>query len=168
LFPPLQRGYSTRVWSLDYGDLHFALLDSNDDLEAQARWLDQDLTAAEARGLKHHFVAMHWGPYCGVDKISHGNNDEAIEHVVPVAKKHHVAAIFSGHNHVYERGIDDQLRYVVAGGGGAPLDSPGRVKQTLVTRAINSYVIVDVVGDQVHVTAKDTSGAPFDDAEWTP
>jgi hypothetical protein len=167
LFPIAGSSFHGRVYSADWGDAHFAMLDSNGDLGAQSRWLDGDLSAAEARGARHTFVVLHWGPWCGVNKMSHGNNDDAIASIVPVAKKHGVAAIFSGHNHVYERGADGELRYVVAGGGGAPLDTPGRVKQTLVTRAVNSYVIVDVAGGRVHITAKDEASVPFDEAEWS-
>jgi hypothetical protein len=167
LFPMSGSRFGGRVYSLDYGDLHFAVLDSNGELGDQARWLDGDLTAAEARGARHEFVVMHWGPWCGVSKMSHGNNDDAISAVVPVARRHKVAALFSGHNHVYERGADGELRYVVSGGGGAPLDKTGRVRQTLLTRAVNSYVMVDVAGGRVHLTAKDDTGAVFDEAEWT-
>jgi len=166
LLPARGAAFGGRVYSVDYGDVHLAMLDSNGHLGDQGRWLDADLTSAEGRGARHLFVVMHWGPWCGVNKMSHGSNDEAIEHIVPVARKHAVAAIFSGHNHVYERGADGTLRYVVSGGGGAPLDTPGLVLQTQVTRAINSYVIVDVVGGQVHLTARDEAGAPFDEANW--
>jgi hypothetical protein len=167
LLPAAGASFSGRVYSVDYGDLHLAMLDSNHDLDEQGSWLDRDLTAAEARGARHLFVVLHWGPWCGVNKMGHGSNDDAIAHIVPVAKKHAVAAVFSGHNHVYERGADGNLRYVVAGGGGAPLDTPGLVLQTQMTRAVNSYVIVDVAGGSVHLTAKDDTGSPFDETEWT-
>jgi Calcineurin-like phosphoesterase len=167
LLPAVGASFGGRVYSIDYGDVHLAMLDSNHELDDQRGWLDADLTAAEGRGARHLFVVLHWGPWCGVNKVGHGGNDEAADAIVPVARKHGVAALFSGHNHVYERGADGNLRYVVTGGGGAPLDTPGLALQTQMTRAVNSYVIVDVVGGQVHLTAKDEAGAPFDEAAWT-
>ncbi len=167
LFPlGQQNNFQGRVYSSDFGDAHLAILDSNGDLNAQSKWLDNDLTAAEARGAKASFVVLHWGPVCGCSGISHGSNDEAIP-VEQVAAKHGVAAIFSGHNHLYERGVDSGLNYVVTGGGGAPLNPTGTIAQTRVTQAINHYVIVDVLGSAVHLTAKDSTGQTFDDVQLT-
>src|SRR5207237_10187574 len=126
------------------------------DLAAQATWRDADLAAAEARGATVSFVMMHFGPWCGSDDIgAHGGNGDAVSRIVPVARRHHVAAILSGHNHVYERGASGDLAYVVSGGGGAPLMEAGRVHETLASRSINHYVIFDVVGNSVHIVAKD-------------
>jgi hypothetical protein len=113
--------FDGRVYSMDYGPVHVAVLDSNGDLAAQARWLDADLTAAAQRGARHTFVMMHWGPFCSRHAMRHGGNPAAQSFIVPVARKHHVEAIFAGHDHLYERGAADGLPYFVSGGGGAPL-----------------------------------------------
>ena len=120
LFPLGDRArFSGRVYSFDYGSAHVAILDSNGDLGAQSRWLEADLSAADARG-QRSFIALHFGPVCGCSGIGHGSNDDA-DPVLDVATRHRVGAIFSGHNHLYERGVSRGVPYVVTGGGGAPL-----------------------------------------------
>jgi hypothetical protein len=164
-FPLDASGRHGSVYSSDFGDAHMAVIDTNSDLDWQASWLDADLTAAEARGAQATFVIMHWGPWCGTDDIGHGSNDDVSESIVPVVRRHKVAALLSGHNHVYERGASRGLPYIVSGGGGAPLMDAGRVGETLFSRSINHYVIVDVLGSSVHITAKDESGFAFDEAQ---
>jgi acid phosphatase type 7 len=40
---------------------------------------------------------------------------------VPILKKHKVDLVLSGHDHLYQRGERDGVRYIVTGGGGASL-----------------------------------------------
>ena len=63
---------------------------------------------------------MHWGPY---DSGNHGENTTAQIDWVPVLQQYRVDAILSGHDYDYERGFSSttNLRYIVTGGGGAPL-----------------------------------------------
>jgi hypothetical protein len=166
LFPVGERArFAGRAYGADYGPVHVAALDSNGDLVEQARWLDGDLAAARARGAKHLFVFMHDGPFSGATGFgAHGSNMIARRVVVPVAKKHGVTAIFSGHDHIYERGESDDLAYWVTGGGGAPLRSAGFIDETKVAKSLFHYLVVDVVGGRAQITAKDTTGTPFDEA----
>jgi len=158
--------FAGRVYSFDYGSAHVAVLDSNGELEDQEGWLDRDLAGAEARA-QLSFVVMHWGPACGCDGFAHGANDEAAG-ILKVAARHHVAALFSGHNHLYERGVDHGVPYVVTGGGGAPLGETGRTRSTQVTFAQNHYVVLDVLGRDVQLTAKSAQGAILDSAPLLP
>jgi hypothetical protein len=70
---------------------------------------------------------------------------------------------FSGHDHIYERGQSDDLVYFVTSGGGAPLRSAGRIAETKVAKSLFHYLVVDIAGGRVQITAKDTTGAPFDE-----
>lgn len=168
LFPlGAPESFGGRVYGLDFGAVHVAVLDSNQSLADQTTWLDDDLGAAEARGAKHLFIAMHWGPYSSGENLKHGSNDEARHHIVPLARKHRVDAIFAGHDHFYERGNDDGLTYFVTGGGGAPLYDAGEIEETAFSRSVYHYVVVDVVGSMAQVTAKDTAGVAFDSATLT-
>jgi hypothetical protein len=165
LFPLGSDRFGGRVYSADYGAVHVAALDSNGDLGEQAAWLDEDLTAAEQRGARHLFVMMHWGPWSSGRSMNHGNNGEAIEHIVPVARAHHVSAMFGGHDHFYERGSASGLTYFVTGGGGAPLGGPHATAEARAYRAVNHYLLVDVVADRARVSAYDLSGTLFDEVE---
>jgi predicted phosphodiesterase len=153
------------VYSFDYGSSHFAVLDSNLNLADQKGWLDADLTAAEKAGARHLFIVMHWGPYSGRVYFEHGSNMDARLYIEPIARKHQVDAVLSGHDHFYERGNANGLHYFISGGGGAPLVGTGKIASTQVTRSANHYVVVDVSGDVAHATAKDDTGTAFDSVD---
>ena len=106
-------------YSLDVAGIHLVMLDSNAyDHEAQLAWLDADLAAARKAGVRAIFAATHDGPY---SRGNHGGNRIARERYAPVLAKHGVLLLFTGHDHIYQRGEVDGLRYIVTGGGGASL-----------------------------------------------
>lgn len=101
------------------GAVHVALLDSNAyQRPEQAAWLDDDLGAARARGARALIVVTHDGPF---SRGSHRGNALAVRTIQPVLARHRVTLLAAGHDHLYQRGIVDGVRYVVSGGGGAPL-----------------------------------------------
>jgi hypothetical protein len=60
----------------------------------------------------------HAGPY---SRGVHLGDATAAETYVPILAAHGVNLLFSGHDHIYQRGKAGGLDYVVTGGGGAPL-----------------------------------------------
>ena len=106
-------------YSFDVGDIHFVMLDSNAyDSGEQRAWLRADLVAARRRGARAMFAVTHDGPY---SRGIHLGNRYAARKYTPILVKYGVSMLFSGHDHLYQRGVMDGLRYVVSGGGGAPL-----------------------------------------------
>ncbi len=106
-------------YSFDVADLHFVMLDSNAYSDsAQRAWLEADLAAARKRGVRAIFGVTHDGPY---SRGTHGGNKTAVRDYVPILTRHEVTLLFSGHDHIYQRGRMDDLDYIVTGGGGAPL-----------------------------------------------
>lgn len=99
-------GYKGQVYSYNYGNAHFAVLDSQEDeeapgndkfLQAQADWLDKDLSSSKA---EWKFVFFHKTPY--YNKATRTN--EAIKKIFdPVIEKHHVDVVFNGHDHGVSR-----------------------------------------------------------------
>jgi hypothetical protein len=82
-----------------------------------------------------------------------------------------VTAIFSGHDHYYERGISDNgIPYVIAGGGGAGLydiAEPCDFPHTMVTNSqVHHYVSLDVQPDLVRLTAKTADGTVLDETTF--
>jgi hypothetical protein len=76
---------------------------------------------------------------------------------------HPVEAIWAGHEHFYERGNIEGMRYFVVGGGGAPLEDPdAAVPGVQAARKALSYVVVDVCGCHVTGKAKDIFGNVLD------
>jgi hypothetical protein len=96
------------TYSFDYGNAHFVCLDAPGDFPAkvtarQLAWLDQDLAAAEARGLTHAFLFWH-GPVYSVTSahpIDERNPPQAIRDLLAVVGRHPiVSALFNGHEHL--------------------------------------------------------------------
>lgn len=116
---PPDRPAGAYWYSRDVADIHFVFLDSNsyDRLEQEA-WLEADLAAARARRVRAIFALTHDGPFA---RGTHGGNAVARARYVPILARHRVDLLFSGHDHIYQRGEQDGVRYVVSGGGGAAL-----------------------------------------------
>ncbi len=149
-------------YSVDIAGIHFVMLDSNSYRhEAQLDWLEKDLTAARTSGVRAIFAATHDGPY---SRGIHRGNRYAAANYAPVLAKHKVSLLFSGHDHLYQRGKVGGLRYIVSGGGGAPLypvrcgvRGRRRCKVDDGMRKVESafhYVIVQVFTDYARVCPK--------------
>lgn len=99
-------GLKGQVYSFDYGDVHFSMLDSQvyegeqyvpGMLDRQKEWLQKDL---EKTNKKWKIVFFHRSPYN--NKI--GRSDDAVRAAfVPVLDKYHVQVVFTAHDHVYAR-----------------------------------------------------------------
>ncbi len=105
------------TYSFDYGEGHFAILDSNAgaDLHAQDAWLAEDLRTAGP----FRFVSFHHPPYSSDPRHFGGFLDirEAWEGTLTA---NDVLAVFNGHVHAYERFVVGGINYFVEGTGGAP------------------------------------------------
>ncbi|MBL8604191.1 MAG: metallophosphoesterase [Myxococcales bacterium] len=107
--------------TFQYGNVRFVLANSYDDWSGPARdWLSTQLaTARREDPTGWLIVVMHWGPR---SSGPHGDNERLLSSgVEAIMRRHRVDLCISGHDHLYERGDDDGLRYIVSGGGGAPL-----------------------------------------------
>lgn len=116
---PAGRPLGTFWYSADLVDVHLVFLDSNayERAEQQA-WLEADLAAARARGVRAIVAVTHDGPY---SRGIHRGNQLARERYVPILARYHVDLLLAGHDHQYQRGRVDGIDYVVSGGGGAAL-----------------------------------------------
>lgn len=122
--PPGPAGRPDHVYwySLDLADIHLVFLDSNAyENQAQEVWLEADLAAARARGVRAIIALTHDGPY---SRGLHRGNQLARKRYVPILARHRVDLLVAGHDHLYQRGEIDGIRYVVSGGGGAGLYQP--------------------------------------------
>jgi signal peptidase I len=95
-------GLENQVYSGDYGNAHFVVLDSQEDdegptygeiLKAQAAWLDSDLARTL---LPWKIVLFHKPPYY----LKASRTNEAVRTAfTPVPDAHHVDIVFNGHDH---------------------------------------------------------------------
>ncbi|QDR79872.1 purple acid phosphatase family protein [Sporomusa termitida] len=169
-------GLTEQVYSFDYGNVHFVMLDSQereeqlfnpDMLARQREWLDQDLARTDK---PWKIVFLHRPPY---------HNDRIQAAFVPLFDKYQVDVVFSGHEHIYARtyplyggnrapGPDRGTVYITAGRSGTkahdraaaglwdeafynPLDQP-------------NYLTVQVQDDTLTVKAWQQDGALID--QW--
>ena len=174
-------GLKGLVYSFDYGDMHFSMLDSQENeernfvaniIEKQKEWLDKDLKATN----KHwKVVFIHRPPFHNRPQDDDENLRDAF---VPIIDKHKVDIVFSGHDHVYARSYP--LR------DGAKMKSPaegsiyitaGRTGTKTFQRALAkewnevfynpqdepNYLTVDVKQDTLTVKAVRVSGGLIDE-----
>ena len=157
-------------YSFDVAGLHFAMLDSNSyGSEEQLAWLRADLAAARRAGARAIFAAVHDGPY---SRGTHGGNQTARERYAPILVDNGVVLLFSGHDHLYQRGEMGGLRYIVTGGGGAPLypvrcGERGKPRCAVDDGAAfavseHHYVIATVQRDYVQVCARRPDRTPLE------
>jgi hypothetical protein len=146
---------SKKDYAYPYGDTFWITLDSNLPLEDdEVVWLEEQLK----RGAEYPylFVTFHH-PFFTFSK--HVPDTQERDRLHPLFVEHGVSAVWSGHNHCYERFMVDGIPYVVSGGGGSSLygtDShvvPGEEHLRLVARSTHHYVVLDVnpEGTQVQV-----------------
>jgi hypothetical protein len=168
------RAYYT---SFDWGGAHFVILDTNRVDRAQIAWLERDLAAARARKVRAIFAFCHDSPW---SHGPHGGSRVVQQRLAPLLAGAGVAVLFSGHDHLYERGVATTPRgplpYVVAGGGGAPLYNPtctldasgssgGAAACPPSVRALvrtYHYVMVELAGSRLRLCPKRPDGSPVE------
>ncbi|HEY0194146.1 MAG TPA: metallophosphoesterase, partial [Kofleriaceae bacterium] len=171
---PDNGGDGERYYAFSYATARVLVLDSNEysfALTDQTAWLERELIAArQDRRVHHIFVVMHHPPY----SISlHGGSVDLRERWTPLFEKYGVAAVFSGHDHVYERAEHNGLHYFVTGGGGAPLYPRAPNPRPLDVEAVKKlervfhYLRVTVTGARIEVTAVRIDGTVIETTAWT-
>jgi 3',5'-cyclic AMP phosphodiesterase CpdA len=155
--------------SARWGSARIFLLDAMESFGdgPERAWLDDELTRADAEpGLVWRIVVLHQGPWSAGP---HGGNPRLLGAGIPDDfAKHHVDLILAGHDHIYERGVQSGLRYVISGGGGAPLYSiREKLPGTMKVEAAHHYVEVTVRPDAIAMTAKRDDGSVLDKCGFT-
>jgi len=171
---PDNGGDTERYYAFSYAAARFLVLDSNEysfALSDQTAWLERELIAArQDPATRHVFVVMHHPPF----SISvHGGSRDLRERWTPLFENYQVSAVFSGHDHVYERAEHEGIRYFVSGGGGAPLyprrpnPSPVDLEAVKKFERVFHFLRVTVTGTRVEVTGVRTDGTVIETTAWT-
>lgn len=154
----------TRYFTVDYGRIVFIVLDSNNGIakdSQQYEFLVNELKAAKARNVDHIFVTLHHPLWSS--SIKHGNNEALQETLAPLFSEYAVSAVFSGHDHNYER-IRPQngVHYFVSGGAGSPLRAVRPSPDSAVALVSFHFLEVNVDGKELSVNAVDQNGNIID------
>ncbi len=166
-------GDEGRYYAFHWGNVHFAMLDTNllgtDRAASMLAWLDQDLAKATKfwRVVVAHHPAYPTGehiddPLC---LLSHQTLNAILEW-------HGVQMVLSGHEHGFERTFplinDLQARvgegttYIISGGGGADLHTMSKLPKTAVAIPAFHYTRVDVDGGSLTLRAIGVMGQELD------
>jgi acid phosphatase type 7 len=145
-------------YSVNLQNIHFIVLDVESKYTAgseQYNWLHKDLENQPA-STKYTVVFTHYPFYTTGPHKSHIKRLR--RELIPLFKKFGVDAVFSGHNHCYERSFADGIYYIVTAGGGAPLYGPVR-KDSVSQLYIKDYnfCVLEQNGDTLYVNAMDTA-----------
>ncbi|WP_196604184.1 metallophosphoesterase [Pectinatus haikarae] len=169
-----------QVYSFDYGNVHFAVLDSQENeegtyienmLQKEADWLDRDLTSSKQLW---KMVFFHKTPYYNKAERSNENVKRAF---TPIIDKHHVDMVVNGHDHGYSRTYpiyndefvsspDKGTVYLVTGRSGNKYytDLSQKIWDAFFfdPQAEPNYVVMSVKGAQLVVSAYTQSGSCID------
>lgn len=170
--PEADRGL---YYSFDWGEAHFASLDTNDPLwqaverkGPMLRWLEADLARSDALW---KIAFFHHTPYATGPHEGSPAGEMVRRHLVPVLEKHGVQVVFAGHEHSYQRshpirgGVVDAARgilYITTGGGGGGLyPAPPALFQA---RGLSAYhfVCAEIEGPRMHLRALGLEGEQLD------
>ncbi len=125
-------------------------------------WLERALASADAEpGVVWRVAIVHHGPW---SSGPHGPNANLVDADIPqLLAAHHVDLLLSGHDHIYERGSSDGLKYLVSGGGGAPLYRIERLEPTsFKAEAAYHFIAIDATPSNVKIVARRVDGTVLD------
>jgi hypothetical protein len=144
---------------------------------AHAQWLEQVLAGATN---KFKFVLSHYPAYSSRNHGKLADDGRLLERpsriardqLVPLLEKYHVAAMFGGHDHGYERSeLPSGLTTITTAGGGAGLypkrnDSRQNPYSTLLVDK-HHYGLLRIEGTKAVFTAVTADGQTIDARTWT-
>ena len=108
-------------YSVEREGIHFIVLDSNSDLRLgsdQYNWLVSDLNSIK-KEIKFRIAIFHHPIF---DVGFHRPDAKRLKPILlPLFQKHGICAVFSGHDHNYQRFEYEGIYFIVTGGGGGDL-----------------------------------------------
>ena len=166
---PDASGATMPYGTMRFGNARFFFLNGMDDWSsgAERQWLEQALSSADNEaGLQWRFVVLHQGPW---SSGPHGSNVKFVEDgMVQVLASHRVDLLLSGHDHLYERGMGGPLKYIVSGGGGAPLYRDTHpLATTRKAEPAHHFVQITTQGSALQIVAMRDDGSVLDRCGFT-
>lgn len=145
--------------------VEFFALDSTQLDRGQLQWLDERLGKSKA---SWKIVFLHHPLYTsGRYRNASRAHRWALE---PLLVKHHVDAVFSGHEHIYQRmELQKGIQYFVSGGAGSLRRGDG-APASFVARTYDEdfhFMLVEIEDDALHFQAISRTGITIDAATLT-
>lgn len=160
-----KRYYSFKKDRLGTPGVRFFALDSNYMTREQLEWLEKELGSS---GSEWKISFFHHPLYSSGGR--HGSEEDLREQLEPLFLKHGINVVFAGHEHFYERLKPQNGIYYFTAGGSAKLRE-GDIRKTAMTAAgfdtDNSYMLVEIDGDQMHFQTLSRTGERVDQGSFT-
>ena len=156
--------FSEQVYSFDYKNSHFVVLDSDKPKEhlvdsEERGWLEKDLAADKK---ENTFVFFHEPAYPVGSKISESLDKEPSERdaLWQILEKHNVTAVFNGHEHIVSRRkVDNLYQFVFASTDSFNHDLPKPGVAEYANQGQGRFGIVKVNGKEITVETRDPNNA---------
>lgn len=175
---PSARG---RHWAATLGPAQLVGLDGADDWSLEGpnyAWLDRTLRTRTAAFsfVFNHYPAWSSGPHGRLDAQGQPVEPEcriSRDRLLPLLHQHGVTALFSGHDHIYERSHPPGGPVcIVTGGAGAYLynrgEAAGQNPHSAVYRSAHHHCILDCTPDAARLRVYSLAGEMLDDHVFTP
>jgi hypothetical protein len=150
-------------YKIKKGDVTFYALNSNYMDKNQLNWIHIEMGTDTS---KWKIVFMHHPPYSSGGK--HGSSTDLRKTVEPLFVQHGVNAVFTGHEHFYERIMPQQgIYYFITGAGGKLRTGDVQERSPLTAKAFDkdlSFMLVEINKDLMHFQVISRSGATVDSA----
>ena len=132
------------------------------DGDSQPSWLEKELAGCEK---KFKIVAMHHGPLSygkhyrdWLDPDNGRDSRRKRQELIRLFQAHGVQAVFSGHDHLYQHNVlrygqDQQMHFLIGGGGGGPLHHPldaGTQEEVQEILRQDGFDVLSLVQESVH------------------
>lgn len=161
-----------RAYSFTYSNAIFLSLDTNENLDPQVRWLDEQLTQSRATW---KFSILHHPLYSSSPERNRPTIRAAL---VPVFDKHRVDMVFQGHDHAYLRtypmrnnermtSANEGTVYIVSTAGikTRPCGSFDYVEHSINDKATFQIVDIQLNNDRLLYRCYDIDGKQLDEFE---
>jgi 3',5'-cyclic AMP phosphodiesterase CpdA len=158
-YEPFHMG-GERYYTFAHKAVRFIVLDTNAMDQVQVAWLQSQLEMARE---SWKLVFFHHPLYS--DGKRHGPSVELRVLLEPLFVRYGVSAVFSGHDHIYERTTPQHgITYVVEGASGQL--RKGDVRRSEMTAAAfdqdQTFMLVEIVGDDLSFEAVSRTGQIVD------
>lgn len=143
------------------GNVRFFVLDSNYMDPKQLAWLEEQLHDA---GDKDWKICYFHHPLYSSGK-THGSSVELRSLIEPMFIKYGVDAVFSGHDHVYERVHPQKGIYYFTEGSSGQLRNGDLAKTAITEKGFDddrTFMLVEIAGDQMYFQTLSRGGTEVD------
>ena len=154
-----------RYYTFKKGDVQFFALDSNYMDAKQLTWLEQNLRSSNALWR----ICFFHHPLYNDGKM-HGPDLDLRNQLLPLLKLYHVNAVFSGHEHAYERiKPQDGIYYFIQGDSGKLVHDDFHRSQQMATSydRDRTFMLVEIDGNELWFQTVTRTGETVDSGTLT-